>query len=303
MTRIGIFGIGGIGGYIGMKLANYYSHKDRHEIIFIQRGEHYKAIKENGLTYKTKREITVKPDLIVDKIEDAGTLDILFICVKSRDLESSIESIKHAVHPQSIIIPVMNGVNITETIQEQKVQATVLSGCIYVSAEIEKPGTVKQTTGAGYLIFGNKSSIDEYKWVENLLAECGIKVRLTQNIEQEVWEKFLFVGSLATITSYYKTSMNLIAENHLEEWITLMEEIILIASIKSVSLNQDNIQNCISRAKILPTTTKTSMLIDIENGKKPELDIFTTYILKTAQQHNITVPCHQKMYDYLKQFA
>lgn len=300
MKRIGILGVGAIGGYFGAKLAGAYTNSDRYEIIFIQRGPHFKAIKAEGLRYITKKTVCVHPDLVVSSPEEAGMLDVVFVCLKSRDLDSAMHHLQAALHPHSVIIPTLNGLGMQERIQSLLPTARVLGGCIYVSAEIEKAGTVKQMSGAGYLYFGEKNGIVEYSWIEQLLTEAGIKAVLTINIELEIWKKYLFVGSMALMTSFYLISMGAVLQFHLEEWTELMHEIILIASTKHVSLSQSDIDACIERAAKIPYGTKTSMLIDIENGKKPEIDTFAGFVIETAKQNKLSLPLHQRIHAVLE---
>jgi len=299
MIRIGIFGVGAIGGYLGAKLAGSYANSDRYEIIFIQRGKHFEAIKENGLKYITRKETCVRPDLLVSSPADAGKLDLVFVCLKSRDLSQAMQDLQPALHSESIIIPTMNGVGVQEKIASIITGSTVLSGCIYVSAEIDSPGCVKQMSGAGYFLFGSPSGTEQYWWIENLLAEAGIKVKLTKDINEEIWKKYLFVGSMALVTSYYKTGMGAVLTEYIDEWIELMNEILLIASLKNIQLSQENIDSCIKRAEKIPYETKTSMLIDIENGKQPELDVFAGYMLECAERNNLQLPVHKKFYDMI----
>ena len=93
--RIGIVGIGGVGGYFGGKLAQEYENSGQHEIIFIVRGQHLAAIKEKGLQLFTREgDYVVRPALSTDNPAQAGIFDLVFFCVKSYHLESSAFALK-----------------------------------------------------------------------------------------------------------------------------------------------------------------------------------------------------------------
>ena len=82
--RIAIIGIGGVGGYFGGKLAGKFENSTEHEIIFIARGEHLKAIRENGLQLITREgNYIARPKIATDDPGDAGIFDLVFFCTKS----------------------------------------------------------------------------------------------------------------------------------------------------------------------------------------------------------------------------
>jgi len=87
--RIGIIGIGGVGGYFGGKLAREFEKSSEHEIIFIARGEHLKAIQKNGLHLFTKEGDGIAwPNIATDNPAVAGLFDLVFFCTKSYSLET-----------------------------------------------------------------------------------------------------------------------------------------------------------------------------------------------------------------------
>ena len=228
--RIAIIGIGGIGGYVGSRLATSYAQSEKYEIVFIQRGEHYNAIKKSGLTYITREAKTIFPYEIYEDIQQAGFFDVVFITVKSRDLEKTALQIKNNLHEKSIIITLLNGINNAQRLQKVLPETNILNGCIYVSATITEPGVVKQTGGAGKLIFGSENGIIEpFIEIETLLIEAGIKAELTDNIKLAVWEKFVFISSWATISSKYLKTVGQLLKNDdiVNEWKELIIEIMI----------------------------------------------------------------------------
>jgi len=294
--RIAVIGIGGIGGYIGSKLCKAYAENKKHEIIFIQRGDHYRKIKESGLTYIAKSETTVFPSELLETTENAGLFDLVFITVKSRDLEQTARSLKKNLHSQSIIITTLNGVNNARRLENELPTTAILNGCIYVSAAIQSPGIVKQMGGVGNLFFGPENgNIEPYIEIETLLIQSGIKAELSDNIKKIVWEKYIFICSWSTISSEYALPLGAILENKAKyaELRLLLTEIALIADALNVGLNDDVVEQCLERFDQLPYDNKTSFQLDIENGKNPEIDIMIGYIVDCAVALGIEVPAHR----------
>ena len=291
--KIAIIGIGGIGGFIGRILCLAYTKSKEHEIVFIQRGEHHKAIKASGLKYKAQTERIVHPHEIYESTKDAGLFDLVFLAVKSRDLEQVALDLKGNLHSKSIVIPLLNGVNNVKRIKSKIPKITVINGCIYVSAYIEEAGIICQTGGAGKLVFGPiNGDIKGFEPIENLLCKADIKAILSPNITKDVWDKYILISAWATISAKYKLSIGGLLSNGAirKELIDMLKETEKVARALGINLDQDIVEICMNRYGILPYTNKTSMQLDIEAGKIPEIDSMTKYIVDTAQELKIAVP-------------
>jgi 2-dehydropantoate 2-reductase len=172
-----------------------------------------------------------------------------------------------------------------------------LAGCIYLSAAIDEPGVVKQVGGAGEYFFGPSNGFTEpFEYIEELLKESGIKANLSDNIVLKLWEKYIFVCSLATITTYTRQSIGAVVANieWKELWIRLMLEIFMIARQKGVYLPTGIMQDCVARASGAPFENKTSMQLDFEKGKeKNEMDIFTNYVIQMGKETGAPVFLHK----------
>jgi len=301
--RIGIIGIGGIGGYFGARLLNRHPEGGEHQVVFVQRGPHLEAIKNNGLRYLTRdHEYLVRPSLATDDPSPAGQLDLAVLCVKSYDLEPTLGSLAGCLGPDSVLLTTMNGVDIGTRCRKALPGLKVLPGCIYISAHVERPGVVRQVGGAGNFHFGpEEEDIERFRWIERLLTDCGIKADLTGDIKTKLWEKYLFVCSLATVTSACgKTIGEIVSDDDLKaEWTCLMEEILTLAGREGVALPASAIDECLKRAGAIPPETKTSMQVDIEKEKRTEIDVFAGHVIKRAGELGLEVPCHTKMYPKL----
>ena len=105
-TRIGILGLGGVGGYFGGLLAKTYFKSDEVEIIFIARGETQKAIAKNGLKVITDDlETVVYPKLVSNNPDEIGKLDYLICATKTYDIEESLLSLKKCITLKTVILP------------------------------------------------------------------------------------------------------------------------------------------------------------------------------------------------------
>lgn len=301
--RIAIVGIGGIGGYLGSHLAEKYVDSNQHEIVFVQRGVHGKVISQNGLRYISKTETITKPSNVIDCPSASDIYDIIIFSVKSKDLESAALLFKASIHTQTVIITTLNGVNNVERLKNVFPENVVLNGCIYVSASITSPSVVTQIGGAGNLFFGPEDgSIESFLFLEKLFVDAGVKAVLTSDIKNEVWKKYFFISSLASITSLYDLSIGAIVadENKFSQWLELINEIVSLAAAFNAQITKSDVDAAIERAKKVPFNTPTSMQLDFKAGNIPELDVFTQFVVEKARSKNISTPLHNEILSELK---
>jgi 2-dehydropantoate 2-reductase len=299
--RAAVIGIGGIGGYYGGKLAAKYAGAGEHQIIFIARGEHLKEIQRQGLRLMTvEGDLTVIPALATDNPRDTGLFDLVLVCVKSYGLEEAARQIKDNIHEGTVIIPLLNGVNMAERLKAILPKGRILGGCVYISARIESPGVVRQVGGSCQLIFGPERGTDAtpFRPIEDFLKNAGIKAELVGDIAVPLWTKYIFIDPLAGLTSLLGKPFGAILDNPIDRSMLegLMQEVELVARAQGVLFPDDIVQVTIAKAAAFPATTKTSMLLDFEKGNPAELDIFMGYMVAAARKLGVPAPLHEKVH-------
>ena len=302
--KIAIAGIGGVGGYYGGMLAKYYTASKDIEVYFIARGENEKAIKQNGLKLETtKGSFIVHPKLVTSNPTEIGAVDLLICCTKGYDLEQSIQQLKPCINSETVLLPLLNGVNSAERIKAILPNNEVWDGCVYIVSQLAGPGIVKETGNPPRFIFGCKTGIEKkLKAVEKIFTDAGITTTLSDNILQAMWEKYLFLSPSATITSYTNKTMNEIAAS--DEYKKLlrqvMSEIKPVAEKLGVLVPTDAFERTVDVMTKLPVGATTSMHRDFQKGKATELDSLTGYAIKLGKQFGIDMPTYEMMYEGLK---
>lgn len=284
--RIAVVGLGGVGGYIGAKLC---SLKDEDEVIFIARGEHLKAIKEKGLgLIDINEERYYRPSEAKETY--TKTLDIIFLCTKSYHTKEAIINLQSAISPETIIIPISNGVDSIQTLQNLS-PAKLYDACVYIVSHRLSAGLIKKSTDVFALILPAK--------LEELLAsrlkKAGLRVKFVDDIEKEVWKKYLFISAMGTMTTFYKQGMGTIYKNHYEELALVLNEIFSVAKAEGIHIEEKEMDKALHTASKLPLNAATSLWLDFQKGRLNELETISTYIVKTAQVHQIKVPLMAKM--------
>lgn len=307
IKNIWVCGIGGVGGYFGGLIA-YHSSKmenNNYKVFFLARGTHLNAIKENGLELHTSNDkiLRCKPTLASDDINDFPPPDLCLICVKSYDLNSLIHNIKDKLNDDTIIIPLMNGIDIYERIRENLKMAIVFPTCVYVGSHIERPGLVIQTGNPGFFNFGPDPLNPNFQ-PKDLLAffeKMKIESNLTKDPKPAIWKKYLLVASFALVTAHTGLTLGGVIDNPetIDILRKIMKEIVLIAKRKSIELPKDIIEDTITFCKDYPDV-KTSYQRDIGKGKDNEGDLFGGTIIRLGKELGAPTPLTEKIYKKIK---
>ena len=302
-TRIGILGLGGVGGYFGGLLAKAYFESDTIEIIFIARGETQKVIAQNGLKIiADTKELIVFPSLVSNNPDEIGKLDYLICATKTYDIETSFESIKNCIIKNTIILPLYNGVDATERIQILFPENTVLQGCVYIVSMIESPGIIKKIGLYEKLFFGSKNApVSKLNELQSIFENANIESYLVGNIEETVWEKFIFISALASATSYLNQNIGGIL-NYPENkavYSSLLNEITTVAFAKGLALPNDIVAQTIIKLEKTPKDATSSMHRDLLAGRNTEVVSLTEYVVKEGVKYGVATPMYQIILDEL----
>lgn len=296
-TRIGILGIGGVGGYYGGLLAKAYRDSGNIDIIFIARGDTQKVIAQNGLKITTDTtESIVFPKLVSNNPAEIGNLDVLICATKTYDLESSLMSLKDCITSETMILPLYNGVDATERIQTLFPENTILQACVYIVSMIEAPGIIKKIGTYEKLFFGSTTvPISKLEKLQSVFTNAKIESYLVENIEETVWEKFIFISALASATSYSNENIGGILNNprNKEIYISLLKEIVAVALAKGIKLPNDIIAQTITKLEKTPHNNTSSMHRDFLAGKTTEVKSLTEYVVTEGLKYGIPTPTYQ----------
>ena len=207
IKKVCVYGIGGVGGYLGGMLAHSANQPENsnHEVYFIARGKHLDSIKENGLTLMTpsKGNIICHPIDSVEKVTELPVMDYIFLCVKGYDLEEAVEEISEIVDDKTVIIAPLNGVDIYERIKSKLKRGFILPSCIFVTSSIKEPGIVFHKGGTTMLVLGKDPQNMDYdpKALHDILTTSEIPYRWVDDALPTIWEKYIMFAPFALVTA------------------------------------------------------------------------------------------------------
>ena len=306
--NIVIIGLGGVGGYFGFKINQFNEKENQFHITFVARSQTYDIVRKNGLTLLSPehQDSTTKPNEIIQNISDISNADLVLICVKEYDLENVCNQLKPMITPKTILLPLMNGVDIYDRIRKIIPGNIILPACVYVASHIKEKGIVEHKGKAGKLIFGKDpaNASENLDWIVQLMNNSGIDFDFKENSFVDIWTKFIFVASFGLVTAKYNSSIGTVCKDLVQkqEATQIMNEVKTIADKKSILLPFDIIEKTFEKAATFPPDTPTSLQLDINVKKQNnELELFAGAIIHYGKELNVNTPFTQKIYSEIKE--
>ncbi len=296
-TKIAVVGAGGVGGYFGGLLA-----KAGLDVFFLARGEHLKAIKKNGLKVESYRgDFDVKMTASDDPAM-IGLCDIVLFCVKSFDTESMAERIKPLVGQSTVIISFQNGVENEEIIGNVLGSEKVMGGVAFIGSRIKAPGVILHTA-AGSMTFGELEggTSERGRGLLKLFENAGIEAILSENIKKAMWQKMVWNCGFNAITALSGSSVSqLLSVAEARQVVKdAMDEVLSVAKGLGVALREDLPGKTITHTE-KQGEIRTSMLVDLENGRKVEIEALNGAVSRLGKKLGMPTPVNDTLYAALK---
>jgi len=295
--RVLILGAGGVGGYLGYRLARF----GQAQVSLVARGAHLEAIRERGLgVIDDTEEATIRPEHAVSDLSGLGEFDLIIVAVKHTDLAGSLELIRDNIAPHTLILPLLNGVDHRREILERYPEADVTEGCIYILSNIVEPGVIRKK-GAIFNLCWGREGFDpaDYPQITALFDRALPRHKPTADIALEQWRKYLFISPMAALTSLYGKTMDRIVAEHPEELRRLMEEIAALARATGIPLDEKTVDKTFERMRQTLPGAKTSMQLDLERGKPAEIEALVGYVVKEGEKLGVDVSGMERVYGEL----
>ena len=282
-----VAGLGAVGGYFGTFLAQ----NKNLDVSFLSRGKTYEYFKTNPLVLKSYKgyEISFKPNVSDDVHSFGKKYDYVFVCTKSKDTAAFIKSIKKAVHEDSIIVSLQNGIYNFNILKKAFGSKRVMQAICKIGVEMRNDYVVEHSS-LGFMQIGemNGKNSPRAEKLAALLKDSGIDARVINNLKEEFWIKYAW-NTLFNSQTYIsiKTVDYFLRQNRIKNFIMPhYEEIALIAKSQGVDFGEKAYKKIITDSKALGKF-KTSAYQDRKRNKEPETLYFLSALLEIAKKKNI----------------
>ena len=304
-TKIAIVGTGGVGGFLGGLLARRYRDDPEVDIYFISRGQALENIRSRGLIVESQQgNFTARPKAATDSAAEIGEMDYILLCTKAYDIEGAVGQIRPAIGPRTVILPFLNGVDSAEKIKRMLPGHAVWDGCVEVVAFIVEPGRIAEHTNGYRYLFGSAQGPDErLEELERIFTDAEVRARLVPDITRRVWDKFAFISTVATATSYTDEPYGGVLGNpdYRAQFTALLDEFQAVAKAKGIVLSDGIAAQVVDQMERIPADTTTSMQRDFRAHRSTELESLTGYIVREGKRLGVPTPTYDRMYAGLLQ--
>lgn len=303
LHNITISGLGGVGGYYGAMLVQAARREGLGRTIsFVARGAHCEAIRQRGLHVHTpERDFTVTPDFVAEDAHSLPPASLLILATKSYDLETNIQQLRPIIQPDTIILPLLNGADITAQVQALLPEQRVWDGCVYISGRKPAAGEILLEAERERFVYGSRlpERSSEEQELYALLSSVGVNVHNPDDIETQIRKKFLMISATATGTSYFNQTVGEALVAHHEDMRGLIEELCTLFSALGDDLGADAVERTLERQTFMIPSTTSSMHVDFMAGRPTELETLTGYVVREARRIGLRLPLYERMYTAL----
>ena len=303
--RISFVGAGGVGGYYGAMLA-----RAGHDVSFIARGRHLDAIKERGLRivgplgdFRVETPATSNP-------AEIGPVDYVIFTVKTYDNKTAIPLIKPLVGPGTTVLTLQNGVDSAEEIASAIGEKQVIGGATYVATAIESPGVIRQTGTHRRVVLGEyfnprRQPSERVQALAEAMTVADIHAEPVADAGHAVWEKFTYLAPFAAFTGAARLPIGpLWAEQESQQvFLDAVMEVASVAKAHGAQMPADHRDRVFEYATKLPPSTRSSLLIDLSQGKPIEVEALQGSVVRRGARVGVPTPIMAALYAVLRPHA
>jgi len=295
--KVAVVGAGAVGGYFGGMLARAGA-----PVVMIGRAAFVAAVKRDGLFLDTLQfHENVRVEASAD-LSAARGAEIVLFCVKTTDNAATATALAPLLAPGAILVSMQNGVDNVEQIRAAGI-ANALPSVVYVGAFVPEPGRVKHT-GRGDLVFGPEN--EQTKKLADLFTRAGVPVKISSNIQGDLWTKFIANCALNAISALSRAKYGQIAADP-ETW-KLVEgavvEVLDVARACQVDLGpladaEKAFELARKIASQLPEAISSTGQ-DLMRGKRTEIDSLNGFIARRGMALGIPAPANHTLWALVK---
>ena len=301
--RFAILGSGAVGGYFGAKL-----FRAGQDVTFIARGAHLEAIRAKGLDIKSAKlgDFNVRAAAESDTAR-VGPVNVAIVSVKAYDNATALPMLSPLMGPDTVVLTLQNGVDSVDEVAAVVGQPRVLGGTTYVATALEGPGLIVQTGVHRSIIFGEVFGdtgriSPRVQAIAGVLATADIQVTPVPDARVPIWDKFVYLVAFSGFTGAARAPIGQVWKNALaqEMFYACSREVAAIAQAEGVAISANRWDTLKEYMDNIPPTTRSSLLIDLEQGKRIEVEALQGAAIRRATKHGLPTPIISTLYAVLK---
>ena len=301
--RLLVLGAGGIGGYFGGRVAQAKAA----DVAFLVRPKRREQIARDGLVIESPHGNARFPVKTVAAGELKPGYDAVLFTCKAYDLDSAMDAIAPAMDGKTVVVPQLNGMAHMDALDKRFGKSQVMGGVAQINVQLRRDGTIAHMDSLSRIVFGErdkKPSARSQALADAFANTEGLEWKLSPDIEQEMWEKVVFLAALAATTCLFRANVGEIvgSPGGREAMERVLATNVAIAIAEGHAPRDAAIDFARNRLTDPKGTWSASMMRDLEAGGKVEGDHIVGWMLERARKHGIDDTILALAYTHIKAY-
>lgn len=302
--RFVIVGSGAVGGYYGALLA-----RGGHDVTFIARGAHLEALRARGMTIKSPLgdfTMRCRAEPATDGLPPA---DVVIFAVKTYSNAGALPLIAPLAAEGAVILPLQNGVDSVDHVAALAGPHATLGGSTYVATALAAPGVVEQTGTHRRVVFGeafgDTSRVStRVARIAAAMVESDILAEAAPDARTAMWEKFVYLAPFAAFTGAARLPMGPLWSDPVirESMLAASDEVERVGRAHGIPIRADMREFLVGYLDSIPPSTRSSLLIDLQQGKPIEVEALAGSVVRRGQAVGVETPLMRALYAVLKPY-
>lgn len=300
--RFATVATGAVNGYLAVKLAQAGA-----DVACLARGAHLEAIRSRGLRLKeASGEVVGKPRAASADPAELEPVDVVLFAVKGQDLDAVAPLVKPLLGPETVVIPLLNGVEASGRLAATLGEGHVLEGTCAISVFVPEPGVIARTGGFARFRFAERDGTrsDRALRAAEAMAAAGIDAAVAEDIRRELWLKFMMLASMSGITAAARCTAGDIQRS--PELTALAAEAVAevgrLARAEGVAVAEADEAKVVESIRGLPAQMRASLAMDLAAGRSLEVDWLSGAVARLSEARGLSAPVHRTLHAVLTPF-
>jgi 2-dehydropantoate 2-reductase len=288
--RLLVVGAGSTGGYFGGRLA-----QAGRDVTFLVRSRRAEMLRKDGLRIISPHhgDATLHPRLVTaDAIE--GTYDAVLLAVKAYSLDAALDDMAPAIGPGTAIVPLLNGMRHMDVLMERFGPEAVAGGVCKVAATVDDEGTIRQLAGFQDLAYGELDGRDTPRMqaLDAMMKGAGFPARLSPEIEQEMWEKWVMLATMGAICCLMQGAVGQVgaAPGGQTFMLRVLDEVLAATKACGHPPREALVENIRQQLTTPGSNQTTSMFRDMQQGAPVEAEQIIGDLVARAAKRGVDTP-------------
>jgi 2-dehydropantoate 2-reductase len=298
VLKVGVAGAGAVGCHYGSLL-----QQGGLDVVYLARGEHLAALKENGLTHVSNEETFEMNIQASDDISILTDCDVILLTCKTTVLNELCEQLGPVINSETVLVTMQNGVTAPDQVMHYFPESPLIAASAFIGVRVEKPGVIIHSA-AGHVRLGHWGVSGQgggaaSAALEKLIAaweRSGVDAGKVSEMKSMLWHKMLWncgFNAMTALTRCY--ARDIAADEDSVRWVRVaMQETIDVARAESVQVPSDAIEQHLALT-MKAGPVKSSMWQDMELGRPTEIEAMNGFVAKRAEELGLEAPVNDML--------